>query len=403
MAFLSSVLASVFGSLLLPLAASTASVSSAASSADLATFEIIWRSAAGVLLLLGNAYFVAVEFGLTRLRQLDETQLDDPKLSLALKLTERLEIYLTSCQVGITTTSILLGVVAEPAVTEMLRPVTDFFGVPEQAAPATSIVLAVVVINLFHTVWGEQAPTYLGVERPAQVSRWGAPILRGWTVLIYPLIWMGDGLSKWTLRLFGIEMKRSWVEEGIEGDETATATGAMSVAEIRREMGEVLSRGELSRERRQEVLNALSIEEIPIRDVMIPRDKMAVLRRQDDFETALETLKAGRFSRYPLVGEDMEDFHGVIYVPALVGRVDELRSGEVTLADLATDALTLDASTPVSEAIDRFQEAGEELALVRDDESVVGLLTVTDALEEIAGELRDPFDRHEDEGEDQGV
>lgn len=352
--------------------------------------EIAVRLLAGVALVLGNAFFVVTEFALTRLRQSEPQDLDESSgLRLAWKMTERLEIYLTSCQVGITTTSILLGVITEPAVTEMIRPLGNVVGLPERLLPATSVALAVVLINLVHTVWGEQVPTYLGVERPEQVARWAARPHRLWTRSVYPLIWVGDGISKFTLSLFGIRMSRSWMRQAGEQKEGKRRVG---YPELRQQMGEVLSRGELTAERRREVLNALAIERTPVAEIMVPREEIVALSLDDSFERNFEVLTNRRHSRFPLVGASLDAVVGTVYTPALFGKLDALASGELDLEEVAVPAMSVAPEMPVSRLIDRFQEARQELALVEKDGRVLGLVTVTDAFEAIAGELEDPFD-----------
>ena len=81
-------------------------------------------------------------------------------------------------------------------------------------------------------------------------------------------------------------------------------------------------------------------------------------------------------------------------MPAVVDRFDDLRSGDVTFEEIATAPLTLRAETPISEAVDRFQRNRQELALVREGSGgdVVGLITATDALEAVMGEIEDPLD-----------
>jgi len=184
------------------------------------TGELTIRLVAGVLLTAANAYFVAAEFALTRARQLPEEKYQKYRSTrLAWKMTEKLEIYLTGCQLGISTTSVLLGVVAEPAVTELMLPVTELLGLSEATTRTVSVVLAVILIQLVHKIWGEQAPTYLGVEEPVLVARFTAPGHYVFSKIFYPVIKAGDGLAKWTLRLFGFEISRSWVEAEEEGDE----------------------------------------------------------------------------------------------------------------------------------------------------------------------------------------
>jgi CBS domain containing-hemolysin-like protein len=84
----------------------------------------------------------------------------------------------------------------------------------------------------------------------------------------------------------------------------------------------------------------------------------------------------------------------VVHVPALLDRVDDLRSGELTFADVAAPPMTVGPDTPVSDLIDQFQAQQQELAVVVSESEgrTVGLVTATDAFEAIAGELEDPLD-----------
>lgn len=349
--------------------------------------EVFVRLLAGVGLILANAFFVVTEFALTRLRQFSRDEIGDaPSLRRAWEMTEELEIYLTGCQLGITTSSILLGVVAEPGVTALLERAVGATGLAIGTRHVISVTVAVILINLIHKIWGEQAPTYLGVERPLAVLERLAPGLWWWTRLMKPIILLGDGLAKATLGVFGVEIERSWTEDG-EGAQPIT-----SYVELRQELQGLLNRGELDRERRREVMRALEIQEIPVEDVMVPRGEVVALSIERSLEENLRLVADRRFLRFPLVGEDLDDARGVIYLPALLPALDDLRAGRKTLEDLAVRPLVLAHDLPVSEAIDRFQAERQELGFVMEADRVVGILTSTDALETIAGELRDPFD-----------
>ena len=351
------------------------------------SLELILRLAGGVLLVASNAFFVAAEFALTRLRQFSEDEVADrPGLREAWEMTERLEIHLTGCQLGITSSSILLGIVAEPAVTRLFELGVGWAPVGGTARHLTAVVVAVVFINLVHKIWGEQAPTYLGVEKPLAVLERLAVPLRWWTRITSPFIYLGDGLAKGTLGLFGVEITRSWTESD------ADAEDGSGPGEVRRQVREVLSRGRMSEERRQEVLNTLDIGSRPVRDIMIPRGEAAVLSLERTVEENLREIGRSRHVRYPLCRSEEGGVPGVVYVPALFGHLEALRSGETELLDLAADAVFVDEARPVSEVIDRLQQEGQELALVRSGERVTGLVTITDAFEAIAGDVEDPLD-----------
>jgi CBS domain containing-hemolysin-like protein len=350
--------------------------------ASMGGIEITARLLAGVALILANGFFVAIEFGLTRARQYSKEEFMEAGLERAWNMTDRLEIYLTSCQVGITASSIAVGIVAEPALAALFAPV---FGGTFLASVGAGAILAFLIINLLHLTHGEQTPTYLGVERSKQVCRYGATPLYYFAKAISPLIKLGDGVAKWTLSLFGVEMTGAWQETEADVIETR--------GDLHKELSSVLDESGLPKERRQEVMNALVVGDVPVRGIMVPREEIVVLSTTDSVAEIRETIEEYPHSRFPLVGENLEDFRGIIYLPSIVNRFEALTEGEIGIEDLATSPMRLPAHEEVSDAIDLFQAEHQELAFVEDQEGeIVGLLTATDAFEEVMGELEDPMD-----------
>ena len=356
------------------------------------------RLLGGVFLLFSNGFFVTTEFAMTRVRQFEESEFQDHRgLERAWAMTEQLEIYLSGCQLGITISSVGLGVVAEPALAAALDPLVRAVGLGGLTGGGTaghtgfSVALALAVINLLHLTVAEQAPTYLGIERTKFAARYGAPVLYWWTTLLGPVIRLADWFAKTILRLFGVEITRSWAEEEIEeGEQRPSSRG-----ELRSQMGEMLSRGGLSAEREQEVINALEIGEIPIKDVMVERDGIVSLSTAQSVAENVALMGKRQHTRFPLIGESLEAFVGVVYTPAVLANVDALRDGDLAIEALATEPMTVPQTLPVSDLIDRFQAQNQELALVTESaasERVVGLVTATDAFETIAGDLEDPLD-----------
>ncbi|GKZ13426.1 CNNM domain-containing protein [Haladaptatus sp. T7] len=346
----------------------------------------------GVFLLLMNAYFVVTEFAMTRVRQFDESEFEDSKgLQRAWDMTDRLEIYLSGCQVGITIASVGLGVVAEPAVVAVFHPVIEAVGFGGGSTEALSAILALAVINLLHVIVGEQAPTYLGIERTKFAARYGSGILYWWTKLMSPVIILADKTAKSLLSLFGVEIERSWTEaEESDGDERKI----VSRADLHREMGDVLSAVEgLPEEREEEILAALQIERVPVRDIVIPREDIVALSTDDPIEENVERMEKNPLVRFPLIDGSLDEFRGIVYAPTVIERYDELTSEEISLTDIAHDPMTVAGDTSVADAIDLFQAQNQELALVLDGQDVIGLVTATDAFEAVLGELEDPMDR----------
>jgi CBS domain containing-hemolysin-like protein len=125
---------------------------------------------------------------------------------------------------------------------------------------------------------------------------------------------------------------------------------------------------------------------------MVDRDDIVALSTTDDLRTNLERIDGTPYVRFPLLAGSLDSFLGVVYAPTVLHNYEALDSGITTLEDLATPPLTVPAETTVSDFIDRCQAENQELALVVEDDAVVGLLTATDAFEQITGELEDPMD-----------
>jgi len=364
------------------------------------TLEMVLRLLGGVVLIAANAFFVAVEFALTRLRglELTESEIDEQGLRVAWDLTDRLEIHLTACQLGISSSSVLLGVVAEPALTKAIEPLVGLVGVEGGSVRGISLVVALVILNLVHKIWGEQAPTYLGVERPRDVARVLAPGLALWSKFMSPVVNLGDGLAKGSLRMFGVEITRSWTDAEAGAQDADSAEARLSLVE--RVSGMVEEEG-LARDRREEILQAIRIDEIPVQDVMVSCDEVVWLHLDDDPEDVFAAVASAGFTRYPVAvsGDadcsDRKSVAGVCYAMSLFRLSAWREEGAVDLAPLLAPACFLPSDISIADMVDRLQSREQEVALLTDpadEDRLVGLITVSDAFEVIAGELHDPLD-----------
>ncbi|MUV88986.1 DUF21 domain-containing protein [Halapricum sp. CBA1109] len=348
------------------------------------SLELTIRLLAGIGLILANGFFVAIEFALTRARQFTEEEFvgdGHPALERAWEMTQNLELYLTTCQVGITASSIAVGIVAEPALAAIFEPLfEDTF----LASIGSGAIIAFLIINLVHLTHGEQTPTYLGVERSRFVCRYGAQPLYWFHFAISPIITLGDWVAKMTLKLFGVEMTGAWLETEEDVIE--------SRAELRNRMGSMLEEGDLTEERREEVMNALQVGEQPVREVMVPSEDVVALSTAVDAEENLQRMAEQPHTRYPLIGEDLTDFRGILYFPILARHREALADGSVDFEELSAPPMTISPDADVSDAIDQFQAERQELAFVIEDGEVVGMVTITDLLESITGDIEDPID-----------
>lgn len=133
-------------------------------------------------------------------------------------------------------------------------------------------------------------------------------------------------------------------------------------------------------------MNALTIGEQPIREIMIPADDIVALSTAVDPEENLDRIETHPHIRYPLVSDTITEFHGVVYVLILTRYREELVDGTIGFTEIAVPPMTL------SPDVDQFQTESQELALVIEDGEGVDIVTVTDLLEAVMGSIKDTID-----------
>src|SRR5215470_3017320 len=156
-----------------------------------------------VALVAANAFFVASEFALVKMRPTRLVELaarGHRRARTALAISTRLDAYLSANQLGITLASLALGWIGEEAFARLLEPVLG----PEAAVHPVAVALSFAIITFLHTVIGELAPKSLAIQRTEPVALWTAVPLRVFYFVAFPIIWVLNGASAFALKLFGL-------------------------------------------------------------------------------------------------------------------------------------------------------------------------------------------------------
>lgn len=160
------------------------------------------------VLTAGTGYFVAQEFAYVsadRLKLAREAEQGDHRAARALKVLERLSFMLSGAQLGITVTGLVVGFLAEPSVSALLRPVLSGVGVPDAAVPSISVILAFVLATAIQMVLGELAPKNLALAVPERLAKSLAASTLLYLKIVGPLVRVFDSSANWLLRKVGIE------------------------------------------------------------------------------------------------------------------------------------------------------------------------------------------------------
>jgi CBS domain containing-hemolysin-like protein len=341
------------------------------------------------LLVLANAFFVAAEFSLVSVRRTRIAELvahGNASAEVVQKAIENPDRVIAATQLGITLASLGLGWVGEPALAHWILPLVNLFPANIQSGVSHSISagIAFVIITFLHVVVGELAPKSIALQDPERTSMVVArPTL--WTEWIFkPVILALNGTGNALLRLIGVkpasghELVHS-VEE-LKMLVTASAEGGVVEAEESEMLHAVFDFGELL-----------------VRQVMIPRTEMLAIEANASLDEIINTVTKTTYTKLPVYEDDMDQILGILHVKDLLRIMThpDTQSDETALTarSLVRDTIYVPETLPVNDLLHQFRHNRQHIAIVLDEYGgTAGLVTLEDLLEEIVGEVSDPFD-----------
>ncbi|MET3289031.1 UNVERIFIED_CONTAM: CBS domain containing-hemolysin-like protein [Brevibacillus sp. OAP136] len=333
-------------------------------------------------LVILNGFFVAAEFALVKVRHTRLAQLVNEGNSRAVyaqKVTQKLDGYLSACQVGITLASLGLGWVGEPAIAHMIvEPLLGNFHLPDYIISAIAFGTAFAVITFLHIVLGELAPKSLAIQKAEGTSLWVAMPLIAFYKLFYPAIWFLNGTANRLLKLIGLEP-------------VSEHEAAHTEEEIRLLVNQSHESGHIDQTEKTLVDNVFEFSETVAREIMIPRIDMICLFATDSFQENLDTIKSCRHSRFPVAAEDKDNIIGFVHASDFY--LAALSKKEVLIENLLRPVLTVPESMEISQVLRKLQKYRSQIAIVIDEYGgTAGMVTMEDILEEIVGDIQDEFD-----------
>ena len=332
------------------------------------------------VLIAINGVFVSAEFALVRSRRSRIEQLAAEGArgaSGVLEQLDRIDEYLSACQLGITMASIGIGFLGEPAVAKLLEPA--FGSLSHGAAVAISVAIAYTLVTTLHVTIGEQAPKLFAISRPESSARFLAGPLRWFRRVSAPftvaLTWMSNGVA----RLFGVR----------PGDlEEQPSTEDLKVLISQSAVGGRLDPGEAVMLR-----GVFHLHEQEAREVMTPIPAVVTVDYSSNVSEALNLCISSGHNRLVVVEDGNADrVRGIVHALRLV-RLMMNEGPEAKIESAVRDALIVPETKPLDDLLTELQRQLSSIGVVVDEYGrTVGIVTVEDILEEVVGEIEDETD-----------
>ncbi len=321
----------------------------------------------GLLLILGTGFFVAVEFSLVALETATVQQAKDSGDKAAdavLRCLKTLSTQLSSCQIGITITTLLTGYTLDSAIKALTTGVINSMGLPSSVTDMLTLLLAMLIATLLSMVVGELLPKGLAIAEPYTVARRVAPAQLAFTRIMSPLVRLMNGSANWILGRFGMEAK-----EELSAARTPEELSSM----VRRSAEEGTLDSDAAR--------------------FVDRGQVAMLEDTAPVTEVIELARSTGHSRFPLYKGDHDNIVGVVHVKKAVGVPPEVRE-TLEAGALAEDVLQVPETLHLDALLTQLRQGALQLAVVLDEYGgTAGIATLEDLVEEIVGEVSDEHDR----------
>lgn len=334
-----------------------------------------------VFFLLFNAFFVASEFSIVKvmrshLEMFAKETGRDP--TTALHVVSHLDGYLSATQLGITISSLALGFLGEPFVTALVAPLMLKAHIPVDVVYWISLVLAIGSFTFLHVVIGELLPKSIAIRKSVETTFLLAPPLRVFYRYFRPFIVFLNGTANWLLKhVFRIDP----VNEGEH---------IHSAAELAMLVTQSGKSKEVTETEREILINALGLNELWVRDVMTPRNKVIILDADEPFEKTLEIAMRSKHTRFPLVKGHLDNAIGLIHIKDLFKLIKE---PDPDLMRIKRELSIVPDTMPLDTLLQFFLHEHAHLAMAVDEFGTpVGIVFLDNVMEELVGDIQDEFD-----------
>ncbi len=327
-----------------------------------------------LLLILGNAIFVAAEYSLvtarrTRLEQ--DAERGSAAARAALTLMDNPVGFISTVQIGITVFGIALGSVGEPLI-------SGYFD--SYISHGFAYVLAFLILTYLSVALGELVPKSIALQRAEPLARAVAFPLRFLQRLTGPFVWALQIFANAVTRLFGVQPAPAGELAHTEEDIRQIVAGAEDAGVIATTEEEMLYK-------------VFDFADKEVHEVMVPRPQVVAIKVDLPSEEALGALLESPFTRYPVYRDSLDEIIGVLHVRDLFSALHDRGIASVEIEHLLRPVYIVPETKDLGALLAEFRKQNQHMAVVVDEYGAMeGIVTLEDLLEEIVGEIEDEFD-----------
>jgi len=229
------------------------------------------------------------------------------------------------------------------------------------------------ILTIVILIFSEVAPKTLAALYPERIAFPAAIVYTPLLKLLYPIIWIINGIANGFLRLLGLTSARSGTEH-------------LSPEELRSVVNEAGNR--IPKRHQKMLVSILDLEKATVEDIMIPRSEIIGINLDDDWFEIEEQLNHAQHTRMPVYQGDINNIQGMIHMRNVLHLMGKDNIDKKLFQSVVRESYFIPEATPLHTQLLNFQHKERRIGLVVDEYGdIQGLVTLEDILEEIVGEF----------------
>lgn len=243
-------------------------------------------------------------------------------------------------------------------------------------------ILEVLIVGLIILLFGEILPKKVAMKKSLQFARASYYPLKFFLVIITPFSFLINSIIRLIMTLFPF-IKKEKVFDTEEELKIAT------------ELGE--AEGTIKEDESEMIQSVLEFDDKMVREIMTPRVDIASIKSNTSIDDLMDLIKEKKYSKIPMYEENIDKIKGIIYAKDILPYLIGSRPEKINISDFCKDALFIPENKPIDDMLEEFRDKKTQIAIVVDEwGGTAGLVTVEDIVEEVLGEIRDPYDIEND-------
>ena len=320
--------------------------------------------------LIVNAFFSAYEMAFVTISREDLSEMEDSRASVANRLNlfkKKPERTLSVIQIGITLVGAIAAAVGGTGAVESLEPyIVQQYGVSNSIAEAIAVAVVIIPLTYFSVVFGELVPKTIALRHPVSVLKVGTNFLSVIDRLLSPIVTFLEISTEFLLKILCLNDK----------------------TEAEEEIPMIIDIGGLKGYHQKFVMNLVDLKGKKVFRSMIPWGKVLYLNFSDSDEVSRDKIYNSTHSRIPVI--DGETLVGILHVKELA---DINPDSKADWQSILRPALVISPSEKTLDAFIKMQEQNHHMAVIREEDAYIGIITIEDIIEEIVGDIRDDLEK----------